>query len=362
LPKDVGAPLANRFHSNLARENTVGLNAGFLKLEMTSRMINRRGWPLIMHRNKWFQKVASKRVAAIISRMNVEKPPAVFAFSYAARQIFETAKKLGCPTILGQIDPGPFEVRLVEELHQRHGLEPVEAPPQSYWDEWKVECDLADCIVVNSSWSLRALVKEGIPENKITIVPLAYQIPKDVIVTPAETPKQFSAVRPLQILYLGQMIARKGVIELIDAIDKLEDRDIHWTMVGGGDANLLNQLKQRDKVTVTGHVDRESAIKHYQKADVFVLPTHSDGFAITLLEAAAFGLPIVASPFCGDVVRNGVDGITISEVSGNAIACNIKSLLDSPETLNQFRANQLDRKFRTIAELSEDLFDINERI
>ncbi len=362
LPGSMSQSLATRFHSDLASENVVGLNSGFLKLEMASRIKKRDGWPLILHRNNWFQEAASEKVAAIIERSKSEKPPAVFGFSYAARQIFEAAKEHGCPTVLGQIDPGPFEVRLVQELHDRHGIEPLATPPESYWENWHAECELADCIIVNSSWSQQALVNEGVPLEKIEIVPLAYQAPKDVVIQTKETPNQFSQNRPLQILYLGQMIARKGVVELIDAIDRLGDRPMHWTMVGGGDANLLDQLRQRDRVTVTGQVDRESAILYYQNADVFILPTHSDGFAITLLEAAAFGLPIVASPFCGDVVRNGIDGLTMPEVSCDAIASSIDSLIDSPETLAQFRANQLDRQFRTITDLSEDLFNINQRI
>ena len=354
--------MATRFHPDLINENVAGLNVGFLKLEMASKIKKRRGWPLIMHRNNWFQKTAAKKVATLIEQSNAAKLPAVFAFSYAARQIFETAKKRGCPTILGQIDPGPFEVRLVQELHRRHGIEPLAMPPEEYWQNWRAEHEMADCIIVNSSWSQKALVDEGVSESKISIVPLAYQVPKDVTIESQKIPDQFSQERPLKILYLGQMIARKGVVELIEAVDKLAHHHVHWTMVGGGDADLLNQLRLRDNVTVTGQVDRKSAIKYYQNADVFILPTHSDGFAITLLEAAAFGLPIVASPFCGDVVRNGVDGLTISEVSSDAITNSIQILIESPESLAQFRANQLDRKFRTIADLSEDLYKINSRI
>jgi len=47
----------------------------------------------------------------------------------------------------------------------------------------------------------------------------------------------------------------------------------------------------------------------YRSADVFVLPTLSDGFAITQIEAMSHGLPVIATPNCASVVENGVDGL-----------------------------------------------------
>ena len=362
LPDRIGRSLAMRFHPDLSDQSVVGLNAGFLKLEMAARIKKVTSWKLISQRNQWFQRNASNKIRAIIKKSARQQRPAVFAFSYAAKQIFETAKELGCPRILGQIDPGPYEVRLVQMIHERHGIAPLVSPPESYWDMWREECRLADCIVVNSNWALKALVSEGVSEHKIEVVPLAYHASVDVVIDSNELPTQFSAERPLNLLYLGQVIARKGIVELTEAIDLLVDRPVHWTMVGGGDASLLEQLRQRVCVTVTGQVDRSAAVKYYQNADVFILPTHSDGFAITLLEAAAFGLPIIASPYCGDVVRHRVDGLIISEVSGRAIADSVTSLVKSPENLKQYQINQINRQFRSINDLSDDLFKINERI
>ena len=362
LPTSICQSLAMRCHPDLSDVSVVGLNARFLQLEMTARIKKTTGWPLIDQRNQWFQKIASNKIRKMVKNSTRNQKPAVFSFSYAAKRIFETAKELGCPTILGQIDPGPYEVQLVQKLHERHGIAPLAMPPESYWDAWHEECRLADCIVVNSHWSKQALVKEGVSEQKIEIVPLAYQVPADVVIDSKEPPSEFSAQRPLNILYLGQVIARKGVVELIEAIDWLADRPVHWTVVGGGDSNLLEQLSQRSSITVTEQVDRATAIKYYKKADVFILPTHSDGFAITLLESAAFGLPIIASPYCGDVVRHDIDGLTISEVAGGVIAESVEALLKSPDDLRRYRVNQLNRQFRSIGDLADDLYRINERI
>ncbi len=128
--------------------------------------------------------------------------------------------------------------------------------------------------------------------------------------------------------------------------------------MGGGDVQLLEHLARFFNVNVTGEVDRRAAVHYYHQSDVFILPTHSDGFALTLLEAAAFGLPIIASPFCGEVVQNGLNGLVIPEVSAEAIVESVTSLIDDPGMVKKFRDHQLQHKFRTIDNLAEDLMEI----
>lgn len=54
---------------------------------------------------------------------------------------------------------------------------------------------------------------------------------------------------------------------------------------------------------------RNAAEDFYRRAEIFVVRTMPDGFAITQLEAQAYRLPVIASKFCGKVVENGFDGI-----------------------------------------------------
>ena len=102
------------------------------------------------------------------------------AYSYAALEIFKFARARGWRTVLGQIDPGLPEERIVARLYeedadQRGSWQP---PPPQYWSKWREECALADRIVVNSVWSQAALINEGVPAEKIKIIPLAYEEPK----------------------------------------------------------------------------------------------------------------------------------------------------------------------------------------
>ena len=109
------------------------------------------------------------------------------------------AKSRSWQTILGQIDPGPAEERIVANLYQQAELEHLWQPaPNQYWDDWRLECELADRIVVNSNWARNALLSEGIRDAKISVVPLAYEASRDAMSFERHYPDTFTEQRPLR--------------------------------------------------------------------------------------------------------------------------------------------------------------------
>jgi glycosyltransferase involved in cell wall biosynthesis len=93
---------------------------------------------------------------------------------------------------------------------------------------------------------------------------------------------------------------------------------------------------------------------------VLIFPTLSDGFGLTQLEAQAWSLPIVASRFCGEVVRDGVNGIVLNELSPDAISAALRLCVCQAARLRIFAANaRLGEKFKlkTVAENLLRLFD-----
>ncbi len=394
IPGRTGAIMRSRFETELVNADVHAFNKSFLVFEAAARLQRKSGWQTVIERNDWFQKHAVNTLRMLLDKpaksnpqgpdshstkktpegklnavdalhkdeRNSTVPPVVFAYSYAAKEIFAEARRHGCKTVLGQIDPGPEEIKLVNRIEAEHGAPLTVRPPTEYRERWRDECDLADLILVNSEWSKELVVGGGLSDEKIVVVPLAYQTPgnsNSTTVSREPVPDSFDTTRPLRMLYLGQVIARKGVIELAAAIDSLSDRPVHWTIVGGGDTVLMQRLAGCQNVEVIGQVERESAVEYYRDADVFILPTHSDGFAITLLEAAAFGLPIVASPFCGDVVRHGVDGLVLPDVSEGSIVSGIDTLLGRSVVRGM---NEQERTLRTIDDLADDLLTINHEI
>src|SRR6185436_17898056 len=180
-------------------------------------------------RNDWFQQHAVTQLANGSTNGN----HTIFAYSYAAEEIFKFAKDRGWRTILGQIDPGPGEEHIVAELNTRSAIKHNhwEAAPAGYWKRWRNECALADQIVVNSEWSRDALLGEGIPAEKIRVIPVAYESSTDAGSLHRLYPRAFSD-RPMRILFLGQINLRKGVGQLLEAVELLSGENVEFWFVG----------------------------------------------------------------------------------------------------------------------------------
>ncbi|MDQ3011370.1 MAG: glycosyltransferase family 4 protein, partial [Acidobacteriota bacterium] len=207
-----------------------------------------------------------------------------------------------------------------------------------YWDDWQEECALADQIVVNSIWSRDALVSEGIEANKINVVPLAYASPSEAKDFQRCYPETFTAQRPLRVLFLGQVTLLKGILPLLEAARLVEREPIEFQIVGTLHAHLPAEIRNRPNVFWRGGVKRSEVAEYYREADVFVFPSYSDGFGLTQLEAQAWKLPVIASRFCGDVVRDGDNGLLLDDVSGKAIANVVLDLVRNPNRLRHLSA------------------------
>jgi glycosyltransferase involved in cell wall biosynthesis len=325
--------LTGRFHPGLKGANVVAPNIHALSFELGAKRVN--GWELISMRNEWFQSQAAAHLSLKFGQSG-NGAHTVFAYSYAAEAIFSFARKRGWRTVLGQIDPGPVEEQIVADLHEKSALkaDTWQRAPKEYWDKWRLECELADQIVVNSAWSQNALLKEGVPAEKIRVVPLAYEASVESKSFQREYPAAFTSERPMCVLFLGQISLRKGAEQLFEAARLLSKENVEFWFVGPVQVSIPAELKQHERVRWFGVVPRVDVKSYYRDADVFILPTFSDGFGLTQLEAQSWGLPVIASRNCGEVVQDGVNGMILEEVSAAAIAETLRRLLRSPETLS----------------------------
>jgi glycosyltransferase involved in cell wall biosynthesis len=335
-----------------------------LVFEALERFRKSDPWDRIIRRNAIFQQEALNRLSAFSSQLPAAncQLPTLFAYSYAALDLFRFAKSRGWQTVLGQIDPGPEEERIVVEEHRRYAhLKSAWQPaPKYYWDSWREETRLADRIIVNSEWSRECLIKEGVTREKIEVIPLVYRENAECLNTkdesraetqrrgpgdsnlksdqaldtrhstlvnfsPPSTPK-----RPLRLLFLGQINLRKGVGRLLDAMRILKNEPVELTLVGPSDL-APSPWADLSNVRWFGPVPRSNVGRHYSEADAFILPTLSDGFALTQLEAQSHGLPLIASKFCGHVVDDEINGMLLESLEPEDLAKDIRKCAASPE-------------------------------
>ena len=142
----------------------------------------------------------------------------------------------------------------------------------------------------------------------------------------------------MRVLFLGQANLRKGIARLLDAARILRDEPVEFWIVGPVQVKSATTIASDARVKWFGPVTRSEAAEKYRAADVFILPTLSDGFAITQLEAQSYGLPIISSRFCGRVVENGRNGIILEEPNAACIAAAIRDCIADSNLLQQFAA------------------------
>lgn len=152
-------------------------------------------------------------------------------------------------------------------------------------------------------------------------------------------PRSSHESRPWNLLYIGRLEQRKGVHDLLVALRYLEEWGVPCTLtlVGQCYDDALTSLLPgpvSERVRFVGAVaEFEELERIYRAADVFVLPSHDEGFPRVLYEAMTFGVPIVTT-FVGSissVMKDEVNCLRIDVRNPQDIAEKIRHLLTNSE-------------------------------
>ena len=146
------------------------------------------------------------------------------------------------------------------------------------------------------------------------------------------------------LLFVGRIQPLKGLTVAVEALARLRDRSTRLVVVGGpsgaeGPAELarvmglIAELGLGDRVTFIEPQPHHMLSTWYRAADVVVVPSRSESFGLVALEAAACGVPVVASAVGGlrTLVDDGVTGLLVEDRDPAAWARAIDRLLDEPE-------------------------------
>ncbi len=146
--------------------------------------------------------------------------------------------------------------------------------------------------------------------------------------------------RPPRILYVGLLTPRKGVLDLLEASRLLRERGVDhetWLLGGTPDEGPAAEAEVRagldGSARLLGTRAPEQMPAEFAAADVFCLPSWWEAMPLSVLEAMATGLPVVATDV-GDVRRSVADGVTGRVVpvrNPEALADALQPLLTDPE-------------------------------
>lgn len=150
----------------------------------------------------------------------------------------------------------------------------------------------------------RALIKEGVAEEKISVIGIGVDLKKF-------RPGEKKTKRDLNILCIARLVPEKGIEDLLKAFHEIakKNNNVHLTFIGKG--LLKSDLKGFKNISVK-EVPYERIAREYSKADIFCLPSRStktwaEQYGMVLVEAMSCGLPVVTT-----------DTGAIAEVCGNA--------------------------------------------
>jgi len=164
------------------------------------------------------------------------------------------------------------------------------------------------------------------------------------------------------IMSLGRLVKTKGMDKIVDIMPDLisEISNIIYLIVGDGieRENLEQKTKIlgiESQVVFTGNIPESEKAEHYRLADVYVMPSHGEGFGFVFLEAMACGIAVVASRIDGsrDAVRDGKLGILVDPNDPVDIKQGILEALKRPkgvipEGLEYFFYNQFEQRCHQI--------------
>lgn len=216
------------------------------------------------------------------------------------------------------------------------------------------------------------LTAKGILKNASTVIALTEHMKdamqaiysRDVIIVPNGINLNEVAEREAEggnpgkkILFVGRLHPVKGTQYLLGAMSIVhrELPEAKLILVGDGEERehletLTDNLGIRECVEFAGRVPHERVKDYMNQAEVFVLSSLSEGFPVTILEAMACGLPVVATRVGGvpDIIKNGTNGYLVDTMNQEQIAEALLNLLQDKQLRKDISENNREgvRRYR----------------
>lgn len=261
-----------------------------------------------------------------------------------------------------------FAVPVVLHLHGgRFPKQYKDAGPPMRWAIRRLMASTDEIVVLGEYWRQWVTETFGTDARRVTLLHNAVPGPAEPPVRNREGP----ADGPVRLLFLGRLIKLKGIDVLLDALATPQCRDKDWTVTIAGDGELETYRSQAaalglaDRVRFTGWLDQQGCRRELAAADVLVQPSMFEGLPMSVLEAMAEGLTIVATPVGSvpDAVVDGVSGLLVPPGDVQALADALARVIGDPalrRTLGSGARAGWERQF-DIAVYRERILDIYRR-
>lgn len=152
----------------------------------------------------------------------------------------------------------------------------------------------------------------------------------------------------LTFIFIGRLVGDKGIPELVKAFCRLNKElpDTRLLLVGREEPQLdpldNNTLKEISDNPAIEAVGQKSDVRPWLLAsDIFILPSHREGFPNVVIEAGAMGLPSIVTDINGsrEIIHNGENGLIVPSKNADALYEAMKHLAETPEDIRAMAAN-----------------------
>ena len=197
-------------------------------------------------------------------------------------------------------------------------------------------------VVVTSRRTVSAVEALGVPRDRIEVVEPG---------TRAGEVARGGGGGALQMLCVASMVPRKGQDVLFDALERLTAHEWHLTCAGrvegtstyaAGIVRRSSEPPLAGRVSLAGELAGEPLDAAYDSADLFVLPTHYEGYGMAVAEALARAIPIVSTPTGAIADLVGADaGVLVPAGDVAALAATLQALMTDRSRLDTLRQGAL---------------------
>lgn len=274
----------------------------------------------------------SRRTSHAIAQMGcalLENVTTVVGNYSVAAPTFERAKSRGVRTILNYPNAHHLYSRrlLAEEAEmQPEFASTITTETSRLASLLDRECQLADTILVGSSFVQRSFIEMGLGQKEIVVIPYGSETSRFYPDSSSKSDNRF------RVLFVGQLTQRKGISYLLRAYQAFQGAGTELMIAGRFVGNPAVFDPYRSMFTYLGNISQHQLATAYRRADVLVLPTLLEGMPLVVLEAMASGLPVITTSHGpGDIVRDRVDGFIVPIRNPGAIVNRIEYLRANPE-------------------------------
>lgn len=227
-----------------------------------------------------------------------------------------------------------FGKKVVLHMHAADFREYYAESSKQQWMRDSINaCD--KLIVLSPQWK-DYFVQIGIDEHKIVIL-------NNIVSTPESTSDDTTEPK-VRFLFMGTLSQRKGIRDLLNVIiDHHEELRGKFMLRFGGNEDeeiikkILADNELDDVARFEGWVTGEKKWNLLKWANCYILPSYNEGLPISILEAMAYGKPIVSTPVGGipEVVKSGRNGILVEPGNKEQIWNALKHYIDNPDCIKQ---------------------------